>query len=488
MAKQALPGVMGVGDEFARLAVDPRLGRRLRMVVTRLAKAPDLGFPRALVTERECEGFYRLLANRRLTYAALVDAHARQTVGRMSAGTTVRVIHDTTELSFGGDSERKGLGRTRTENSEQGFFAHVSLAVTADAVRRPLGVVASQCWARKAKTRGDRKLSGGELAKLKDKESDRWTRLVAQSEEAIGGRCSAVHLMDREGDSFTIFDVMVRKGSRFVVRMAKDRTLFSSDHESGDDETLRLSEALVEFPAITTRTVPLGKRRTKPTPGSKKTHPARVERNATLTLSAGTVTLKRPRYLDEPYSESLSLNVVYVRETDPPANVDPVSWVLLTTEPVGTVAEVEAVVDHYRARWLIEEFFKAVKTGCAFEERQLESFDTLTKALAIFFPIAWQMLALRALSREAPDTPAEQVLTAAQIQVLRHEQDRKMPATGATVLHALYAVAGMGGHLKNNGPPGWRSLSAGMQTVVSLALAWEAGAQSARNSIKTSDQ
>lgn len=43
-------------------------------------------------------------------------------------------------------------------------------------------------------------------------------------------------------------------------------------------------------------------------------------------------------------------------------------------------------MDAYRARWVIEEFFKALKTGCNFERRQLESFQSLRIALAIFLP------------------------------------------------------------------------------------------------------
>ena len=37
----------------------------------------------------------------------------------------------------------------------------------------------------------------------------------------------------------------------------------------------------------------------------------------------------------------------------------------MTTEPIDTVEQVLRIVDWYRARWVIEEFFKALKTGCA---------------------------------------------------------------------------------------------------------------------------
>ena len=62
-------------------------------------------------------------------------------------------------------------------------------------------------------------------------------------------------------------------------------------------------------------------------------------------------------------------------------------WVLWTSEPVETAEQVAQVVDGYRTRWLIEEYFKALKTGCAFEERQLRSIRTLTNALGLRHPL-----------------------------------------------------------------------------------------------------
>jgi IS4 transposase len=46
----------------------------------------------------------------------------------------------------------------------------------------------------------------------------------------------------------------------------------------------------------------------------------------------------------------------------------------MTTEAVETAEQVAAVVDAYRARWLIEEFFKALKTGCGFEAGSVRNF------------------------------------------------------------------------------------------------------------------
>jgi hypothetical protein len=107
------------------------------------------------------------------------------------------------------------------------------------------------------------------------------------------------------------------------------------------------------------------------------------------------------------------------------------------------------------------------------EKRQLESFHSLTNALALFLPIAWQMLLLRSLSRLSPEAPAEQVLNPTQIALLRHTQPKKMKE-GTTVRDALYAIAGLGGHLTQNGPPGWQTLGRGMEELLRMEMGWTA--------------
>ena len=90
-----------------------------------------------------------------------------------------------------------------------------------------------------------------------------------------------------------------------------------------------------------------------------------------------------------------TVNVVNVNEPAPPDGEAPVQWLLLTSEAVDSAEQVAAVVDAYRARWLIEEFFKALKTGCGFEARQLRTIRTLTNTLGILAVIAYRLLLLR---------------------------------------------------------------------------------------------
>ena len=85
----------------------------------------------------------------------------------------------------------------------------------------------------------------------------------------------------------------------------------------------------------------------------------------------------------------------------------------------ATPAQLEFVLDAYRARWLIEEYFKAIKTGCKYEQRQLESGEALLRALGVFAVLAWRLLVLRFIERTVSDAPVELVATTAEIEVLR---------------------------------------------------------------------
>ena len=222
----------------------------------------------------------------------------------------------------------------------------------------------------------------------------------------------------------------------------------------------------------------LSSRKAKAEPQSRKAHPSRTSRTAKLAFSAGTVVLPKPRYMPAP-ARSITLNVVRVWEEPPPDGESPVEWILFTTEPIATPADVEKVVDMYRARWLIEECNKALKTGCRYEERQLESRQALLNLLAMTLPIACELLWLRTCARTTPNLPAQRVLSPLQLQILRALGSYKLPAR-PTARDALGAVAALGGHIRSNGDPGWLVLHRGMLKLVAYEEGWRLALENAR--------
>lgn len=429
-----------VEKEFAGADLgDERLNRRLVTLVTALAEDPAQSFPKRLDTAG-LEAAYRFVNNESVSPDEILAPHVRATVAR-AAGQLVLAVHDTTQFGFRPDGARKNLGKLR---STQQFFSHVTLAVRPGEAREPLGIVNVHNFTEK-KT-----------------EAGRWLKQATETSKLFDHK-NVVHVMDREGDDFLTMVGLVEAGARFVIRACDDRRITGPI-----DSPTRIRDAASSLTTKAARDVPISKRtNTGRNPAQRKRHPARNMRIAALQMSAAAVVLKRPANLPVAVASECKLNMVRVWEPDPPKNEAPVEWFLFTTEPIESAEDVLAVIDMYRARWRIEELFKALKTGCAFEKRQLESFDALINALAIFLPLAWRLLHLRSQTAEKPDAPASSLLDADELEVLRRKARRPLPPN-PTRRDALLAIAGLGGHLKHNGEPGWQTIEKGLDDLLRM--------------------
>jgi hypothetical protein len=469
-----LAAMARLDKDLARVDLgDPRRGARARQIMQRMARKPNKSLPEALGTEREVEGGYRFFGTDEFGFVELFGGHRDGTSDR-AAGKEVMAIHDTTGCHYR-NADPKEVGYLQT--GKPGFYLHMTLLLDNEDWRRPLGIIHAEPYKREKKSKRGRKkkVSGAETAKWKNKESDRWLRGVLETEKQLAGKATGViHLADRESDQYPLLSEMVESNLRFVLRNRHNRVI------EVEGEKLRLRALVAAAVPQLTREVPLSRRLAKSAPVARRSHPARQSRVAKLQVSSTTAELKRPRYVDG-RPDFATVNVVHVSEVDAPAGQDPVDWLLYTSEPIDTAEQVAAVVDYYRSRWVIEELNKALKTGCVVQERQLESYSALLNMLALSLPIAVEILALRCLANSSPDRPASDLFSSGQLAALRHLSDRPVPKR-PTVKDALWAIAGIGGHMKNNGDPGWQVLQRGMDEFLAFAQGW-----CARES-KTSDQ
>lgn len=439
---------------------DRRLDARAKELVERFCAAPDDSFPEQMSSDAELEALYRFFANPKVTMEKVLAPHVEATVARMHEHPLVRVVHDTTSFRFDGD--REGLGIINRE--VKGFYAHTSLAISGDEAREPLGVLAMRPYIHR-ETVSRRNLTPSERVAASsskprsERESSRWEE-QAVAVASMSAAPNAIHLMDQEGDDFHVFAELHRRGIRFVIRANPARRT---------SEEVGLKDVLARQPSTIFRSVRLTERKK-----TKAKHPARAEREAALQVRWGVVQLQRPRGVRVDV-EQLSLYAVHVFEPSPPEGQDAIEWMLLTTEPVKTLENATSVVDHYRARWIIEEYFKALKTGCAFEKRQLTTFDGLTGALGLFVPIAWRLLLLRHLSRAPETSPASRVMDHEELLLLRALLDKRgrKAASLATTRDVMLAIAALGGHIKNNGDPGWIVLGRGFIRFAEAKIGWD---------------
>ena len=437
---------------------DERLVARLAMLASALGREPGASIARVSKSVAAREAAYRFLENRRVTMEALLQPHQLATAERCQSERLVYVVSDTTEVVLPGEQRGKKLGRI--QGRRRGFLAHAALAVSASGDRAPLGVLGLTTIVRDDEPKKHRNTRQVEQAT--DRESARWGAMVNSTEKLLDGT-AAIHVMDREADMFELLSQLTTDSRRFVIRASRDRVLTDG----------KLFESVAQAESVLERDVRISARKSPQRTTKGRGHPARHKRVAKLSVAAKRITLRRPRRCGEEFPETLSINVVHVFEPHPPDENAPVQWLLATTEPIETPEQIAAVVDAYRARWLIEEYFKALKTGCAFESRQLRSIHTLTNALGLLAPIAWRLLLLRTLEREAPSTPAVDVLDPLLLEALaaklKEIREPKPLPPNPTVADFMRGVARLGGHHKSNGPPGWQLLWYGFQYLLSFA-------------------
>jgi len=454
-----------IGEFAGAELADARLSQRLQGIVGRLAACPNESFPRAVGDGAELEALYRFMSNDRVEPGAILAPHAEQTAKRAAAHDTIWVAHDTTFCRFDGEG-RVGLGPLTKKSGGRGFLAHVALAIAPGTTAIPLGVLGLETLVRPDVAKGKRSVA--QTRKDPSNESKRWERMATHAGERLRSTPRVVHIMDREADDYSLFSSIHGRGEGFVIRLSDDRCTTERDDETG--RCVKLNDVLRQMQGVATRRVALSRRRAG---RGGKVNASRDARDAELHFAATTVTLRRPESAPRTKEPAFTANLIRVWEPNPPEGEPAVEWKLLTTEPASDIEQILTVVDTYRARWLIEELFKALKSGCAFEKRQLESYDALVRALAVYLPMAWQLLSLRALSRTQPDEDATTVLSQTQIDVLRHFSRRPLPPQ-PSVQDALFAIAALGGHLKRNGPPGWLTLGKGLQQLLDYEAGWKA--------------
>jgi hypothetical protein len=449
-------GEMAKGETRGIDLNDTRLERRFGQLVEMMARAPDQSFPHASgESDAALEATYRFLRNESVSHEALLAPHYASTLGRIREDDEVLIVHDTTEFRFEGD--REGLGRLQKDL--QGFMGHFALAVSADGRRRALGVIGFLPVIRSWELVTAHWRTRSRDAK---KESLRWGKLVGEVVERTQGGPALIHVMDREADSFELLSALIAHHQRFIIRVRAENRRTADAGYVGD--------AMQGLDAFAEREVALSARKAKYTKGTSKSspRPARNQRMAKLQVRARSVHLKAP---DRSNEAPVTINMVHVMEVDAPDGQEPVDWKLFTTDPIDTVDQVLLVVDRYRSRWVIEEYFKAIKTGCAYERRQLGTGRALLNALALFIPIAWTLLVLRQECRDHNAPPT--ALTPLQLQVLRAVLRKPLPSK-PTARDVLLAIAALGGHQKNNGDPGWQVLGRGLDRLLSYEVGWSA--------------
>ena len=426
---------------------DRRRTKRLVTMAARVADNPAGSFPEQFEAWGDVKAAYRLFDAEAVTFQAILSPHWEQT--RASGPGRFLVLADTTEIDFGIKREIDGLGPTGNGGGH-GFLLHSALVVRAES-EEVVGLAGGTIHYRQPAPARE-----NTAQRLKrDRESQVWGEVIDQVGRAPEGT-QWVHVLDRGADNFEVFCHLHHQQADWVVRAAQlQRHVLTPT-----GQLLPLKEYL--------RTLPLA--------GSYelnlRARPGQAARTARLEVRYGALQMPEPThkspYLKQVRPGAIAMNVVWVREVDPPPGVEPIEWVLYTSLPVETFDDAWMVIEYYEKRWLIEELHKAAKTGCRIEDRQLKTAPRLEAMVGLMFVVAVRLLQLKSVARTDPDRPARTVVPPLWIEML--QALRKLPGvrTADLTTREFYrGLAKLGGFLgrKHDGEPGWITIWRGWEKL-----------------------
>jgi hypothetical protein len=260
--------------------------------------------------------------------------------------------------------------------------------------------------------------------------------------------CRWIYVADRESDFYEPIQICQQVEMDFIIRGFQDRRLA--------DEAGKLRQALAQARVLGQSRVELRSRGGEPA------------RTAIVELRSVRVDLDgpwRPGGWQQPLR---GVTVVEVQEVDAPEGVkEPLHWMLLTSLPCGTLAEARRIVGRYTARWWVEEYHKALKSGAGVEDSQLERAGRLEPLIAVLAVVAVRLLNAKMLARSRPEgSEAKESFGPEALAILEKRLGR--PKGGWSNRNVLVATARLGGFLarKHDGMPGWQTIWRGWQRLM----------------------
>ena len=412
---------------------DVRRTRRLVKVAEQMAGNSGGSIPQQTERLADMKAAYRMFAQEAVTHEAVCSPHWHQTREQAGALPLVFLAQDTTELDFTYHERTRGLAPI---GNGGGRGLHQQNVLAIDPVHGvPIGLMYQRHHRRKEAPEGETR-TGLRQRPLAERESFWWVEAIRTIGSPPGG-VRWVHVLDRGGDAFAIYDVIRETGTDFIIRAAHNRRIAS---EGGPEYVFDYARSLPSLGAFKLRVRVQGS----------------SPREAELQVAAGKVALLPTRTEPElRHRPQITCAVVRVWEDDPPSDTEGLEWILTTSLATGTFKQACRVPKGYSLRWLVEEFHKSEKTGCRVEERQLRDTDRLEPLIGLLSVLAVYLLQLKYVAREDPERPARDLFGHEFVEVmaryLRH------PTKDLSVATFWRGIGRLGGHpgRKSDGPLGW---------------------------------
>ena len=403
---------------------DARLSRRLVEIGAGKAEKPGVAYARVVGGDwAKTKGYYRLIDapdESAITMANILLPHREQTIRRMKGQAVVLCIQDGSDLNFNNLSQCEGLGEignNQTGAKSKGLHLHSMVAITSDGL--PLGVVRAECSAPKPKDKDDKRRA--REIPIEEKKTFCWIEGMRDCMQlkAQMPHTRLINVLDREADFYELFDEQ-------RCNCSKVDLLVRAQHNRSTTAEHRLFETARQAPIQARVNIKVPRQSARQKKSKQKARPKRSARIAEVSVRYVRVEINPPSYMKD--KGSISVWVVHVREDTHPAGAEALEWSLLRTLEIQSVDDALDCVKWYCLRWRIEDWHRVLKSGCKVEDIAHKSAERLKRAIAINLVIAWRIMLMTLLGREAPEMPPEVMFSDLELEVLTAHAKKKASA------------------------------------------------------------
>lgn len=430
----------------------------------------------------EERGYGRFLDNNKITTQDILSSY-RPRVPENIAQMHILMVEDTSEVSFGLDSGKIGLGKVG-KGSSDGFFCHPVIGLDAS-TGGCLGLAAMQVYLRKEYepteseiAKAKKSLEKSEIKRankkgiefqpisekrilrearemhqkkvpFENKDRYRWLDTALEAAQYYKEAAQRTVVCDREGDIFQALMGFHSQNLNFVVRSAHDRYLdYARNKKTLHSEAEKWSEEhsyKVKLPKTDKRSA----------------------HEALLQISYGQVNIACPEALltyELPLSDGQliammpNLPVYAVRVFESPNTVvnneEPIEWLLLTSIPVLNVEQALQIVQYYRWRWVIEQVFRTLKSqGLDIERSKVKEGLGLMKLSVLALIAATQIMQLVQARDGKTNQDIQAIFDDCEIQAIQRlnsqlegkTEKQKNPYPPQSLAFAVWVIARLGG-------------------------------------------
>lgn len=428
-----------IHQQFAKVKMDDaRLRKRAVTIAQGCAEHPEKSLSGRFEDWAGLKAAYRFFDHPKATHQTLQQPHYKEVLEKAFwSEELVLFIQDGSELLFNSHPWTHGLGPT-ADSAGNGLMFHSCLVAKYHEESQEteiLGLSYQEAWIRPEKKSVD-----------SPKESEVWLRTLEKSGRP---RKNWVSVGDRGNDIYDFLHGANSKGWKFVVRARHNRK--------------------VEINGVQERLFPWIRRQTSKCKSKLFVKAKGKEFSGEVELE---ITWAKAKLLPpDKTSSSAAEEVTYVRVWCPER--PKLEWLLITNLPVENEEDARRIVEIYQRRWLIEDYHRALKTGCRIEDNQLKQASRILALFGMVGVIATKLLAIREHCRLSPTTPVEKAIPKSWIILI----ERRLMVKLETVRDFWRCLARLGGFIgrKSDGEPGWQTIWGGYMRLRDMLLGADLG-------------